>query len=282
MSSEEKVSLKQLVNNTQQAVDQAMESQSPPMWDVPVSEVRLPSGGKVYKQDSPLYMRESLEIRSMTAREEDILTSRVLLRQGKAMSMLLKNCLVDKNIDPDEMISGDRNALLVAIRVSGYGAEYETKIECPECSHAFEHNFDLSNVHVDALTIEPVSPGQNLFEFLLPISKRKVLFQLLTGAQERELSTIQDRSKKAKGMGLENNVTLRLFHQVVSIDNETDRSKIQRLVTTMSAGDSRALRKFIEKVSPGLDMSYMVACPSCGDESEVDMPIGAEFFWPGA
>jgi len=283
----EKVSLGDHPNKGQQAVAPdsygMVNAQQPAaLWDVPVNDVKLPSRGKIYPPESALHNRETVEVRSMTAREEDILTSRVLLRQGKAMSMLLRNCIVDKSIDPDEMIVGDRNAVLVSIRVSGYGPGYETKIECPECNEGFEHNFDLSNIPVAPLEAEPEVPGLNQFTFTLPMSKKSVRFKLLTGAQERELSTIQERSKKAHGIGaMENNVTLRIFHQVVSIDGEADRGKLQRLVMTMPAGDSRALRKYIDKLSPGLDMTSFVTCPGCGTESEVDMPIGAEFFWPG-
>lgn len=252
-----------------------------PMLDVPVQEVRLPSKGRVYPVESALHNKETVEIRSMTAREEDILTSRALLRQGKAISQLLRNCIVDKSIEPDEMIVGDRNAILVAIRVSGYGAGYETRVECPECEESFDHTFDLSQVPVEDLKQEPEAAGRNLFSFKLPMSGRVVRFKLLTGAEERELSTIQERTKKAKGVGgVESIVTSRLFHQIVSIDSEDDRGKLQRLVNSMIAGDSRALRNHMDSVAPGLDMTSTITCAHCGTESEVDMPMGAEFFWP--
>ena len=90
------------------------------------------------------------------------------------------------------------------------------------------------------------------------------------------------KMKKARGVGgVEHNVTTRLFHQIVSIDGEEDRSKIQRMIQNMPAGDSRKLRTYIDDISPGIEMKEFVACPSCGESSEVDMPLGAEFFWPG-
>ena len=111
-------------------------------WDVPVLDVDLPSRGSVYPVESNLHGKEALEIRSMTAKEEDILTSRSLLKQGKAMTMLLQSCMLDKSIDPDEMLVGDRNSILVAIRMSGYGQGYACSVDCPLCAESFDEEFD--------------------------------------------------------------------------------------------------------------------------------------------
>ncbi len=286
MSSEEKVDLAQKakergIDPRLVAAGIATPAQAP-TWDVPVLDVDLPSRGKVYPVESNLHNREKVEIRGMTAKEEDILTSRSLIRQGKAMSMLLKNCIMDKSINPDEMLSGDRNAILVAIRMSGYGQEYNTKIECPECDEAYEHEFDVAAVSkVVELTQEPDELGKNIFSFKLPVSKKLVKFKLLNGAEDRELTTAMDRSRKALGVGApESNVTMRLHHQIVSIDGSADKKLIKRFVDTMPAMDSRALRVHIAETAPGLEMKSFVMCPACGEESEVEMPIGPEFFWP--
>jgi hypothetical protein len=218
----------------------------------------------------------------MTAQEENILTSRALLKKGSAMSALLSNCISDKSIDPDEMIVGDRNALLVNIRISGYGPSYETEIQCPQCDEQWEHEFDISQImKVKPLGVDPDVPGENIFSFVLPVSKRRCTFRLLTGRDDRELTQIQEKMKKTLGPGApEPGVTLRLQQHLVSIDGDSDRSHIHRLVETMIAGDARALRKHIDTMSPGLDLVQSIECPSCGESSEVDMPIGAEFFWP--
>lgn len=281
MTEKEKVSLDTAAVQSPPLPTQPPESA--PTWSVPVQDVVLPSKGLVYPVESALHNRNSVEIRSMTAREEDILTSRALLRQGKAMSTLLRSCIMDKSVDPDDMLVGDRNAILIAIRASGYGVSYESKIECPECEASYEHEFNLGSFETKELKQDPVKPGENLFSFKLPLSGKEVLFKLLTGAEEKELSLIQERIKKAKGVGsVENNITLRLIHQIVSLDGVTDRKEIRNIVENcMLAGDSLALRKHIEKVSPGLDMTKFVTCPQCGEESEVEMAVGPEFFWPG-
>ena len=248
---------------------------------VPVASVAIPSRGRIYPVDSPLHNRGEIDIKSMTAREEDILTSMPLLRQGRAMSALLRSCIIDKSVDPEEMLVGDRNAVLIAIRVSGYGAEYEGKLDCPSCDESFEHTFGLGHVPMKHLEVEPVEEGRNLFYFELPVLKKRIVFKLLTGAEERELNTLQDRSKKARGAGAqESNVTMRLLHQIVSIGGVNDRQKLAKMVRNMPARDSLELRKYIDRISPGVELKDHVTCPSCGEESEVDVPFGADFFWP--
>lgn len=256
--------------------------ESAPTWDVPVQSVEIPSRGRVYPVDSALHNRETIEIRSMTAKEEDILTSRALLKQGTAISTLLRSCILDKSIDPDEMLVGDRNAVLVAIRASGYGSNYEAEVQCPECDAKFEHEFNLNKRPIKEMQSEPVQEGKNIFSFILPMSKKEVVFKLLTGAEERELSTIQDRIKKAKGAGsVESNVTMRLVFQTLSIGGITDKKEVRNIVENkLLAGDSLAYRKHIEEVSPNLNLMFYVKCPECGEESEVEMPIGITFLWP--
>ena len=151
---------------------------------VPTDAVPLPSKGIVYPQQSPLHMAEIVEIRSMTAHDEDILTSRALLKQGKAISTLLRSCLVNKLIDPDDMLVGDRNAVLIAIRVTGYGADYEAEVVCPRCDENSKHVFDLSRLEIKPLSAAPVEPGRNEFEFELPKTKRKIRFKLQTGGDD--------------------------------------------------------------------------------------------------
>ena len=103
-------------------------------WEVPVEVVPLPSQGRVYPAGSPLRGRETVEIKAMTANEEDILMSPALIKQGKVLDKLMSSCLIDKSIDPQELLSGDRNALMIAIRITGYGSDYTVKTTCPNCS----------------------------------------------------------------------------------------------------------------------------------------------------
>ena len=245
----------------------------------PAAAVPLPSKGKVYPPDSPLAGAELLEVKAMTAREEDILTSAALLKQGKALDMLLRSCILDRRIDVDQMLSGDRNAALIAIRITGYGQGYTVKVECPACNEKSDHEFDLAKLPVKPLGAEPLEPNTNLFSFPLPISQKVVQFRLMTGADERELSTTLERQRKL-GSGLDQLVTTRLAHQIVSIGAEKDRTKISRIVQTMPARDSRELRRYMDQIVSGVDMKQEFACLRCGETAEVDVPMGTEFFWP--
>lgn len=248
-------------------------------FTVPAATVPLPSQGVVYPVGSPLHLRQTIEIKPMTAREEDILTSRALLKSGKALDALLKSCVLTNNVNVDSMLSGDRNAILVAIRITGYGQAYTVSVDCPKCEASCEHEFNLAELQVKHLGAQPVQAGVNAFSFHLPVSKKNVTFKLLTGADENDLSVTIDRMKKLSG-GMESLITTRLISQIVSVDGETDRNKIANLVRNMPARDSRDLRSYMDKISPGIDMNQNFICASCGEESSVEVPMGTEFFWP--
>lgn len=255
------------------------QQQASSQYQVPVEVVALPSAGKVYPIGHPLCNEQALEIKAMTAKEEDILTSRALLKNGTLLTQLLKSCLLNKTIDPDEMLIGDRNALLVGIRVTGYGADYSVNITCPACGEDFINHFSLAGLKLKSLNVQPVQPNTNLFEFTLPSSGQVVHFKLLSGKDESEVAKIME-SKKKLGNPIEAGVTTRLFQSVVSINGETDRSRVKFLVENMRALDSRALRKYIDEIEPGVDMSQKILCPACDTQSEVVMPLGMSFFWP--
>ena len=151
-------------------------------WEVPVEVVPIPSEGKVYPQDSVLFGKNCLEIKAMTAQEEDILASRALILQGTVITTLLQSCLLDKTVSTREMLLGDRNALMVSIRITGYGTAYRAEATCPECSTTGMHAFDLSGLEIKRLELSPVREGENLFSFTLPVTRKEVHFRFLTGA----------------------------------------------------------------------------------------------------
>jgi len=249
--------------------------------EIPVETIPLPSGGRVYNPQSPLFGRETVEIRAMTAREEDILTSRALLKKGTVISELIKSCLIDKSINPNDMLTGDRNALMVAIRITGYGAEYDVEVDCNECGTKAPRNFDLGQLPIKRLEIAPVSDGMNLFEFVLPHCKKTVRFKFMTGRDEQEILQTAEKQKKL-GLQGESTVTTNLFYSIVSIDGVEDRSKIAGFIRSMPARDSLALRNYVRDQEPGILMRQDVSCPNCGHSEEVAMPISTTFLWPSA
>lgn len=252
---------------------------TPQEMTVPTDIVPLPSQGKVYPQNDPLCGVESLAIKSMTAKDEDILTSRALIRSGKVITSLLRSCIVDKSIDPEKMLVGDRNAALIGIRITGYGPEYSIKVECPGCQSEIKKEVDLTQLPIKQFPADlQIQSGKNEFSFMLPVSKKNVIFKLLSGEEERELLQLIDRGRKTTGA--EELVTARLKMQVVEISGERDLQKLALLIRNLPARDSRDLRRYIERITPGVEMKTEFVCDACSFKGEVEVPLGTDFFWP--
>ena len=248
-------------------------------FEIPAESVPLPSRGIIYPDDGILHGQDTVDIKPMTAKEEDILTSRAYIKSGTVLTKLLESCVIDKRIKPDTLISGDRNALLVSLRNTGYGADYDVEVDCPECSTKSKQSFDLSKLEIKRLEVEPVERGQNLFEVKLPVTKKNVKVKFLTGSDERDMMITAERRKKS-GMKIESAITDRLSRSVVSVDGVTDKNKLNFFVKNLPARDSLALRRFLDKHEPGIIMKSWMNCPHCHEQSEVGLPMGAAFFWP--
>lgn len=265
------------VQSTTQMVQQSLG------FELEVADVPMPSLGKVYG-DAPLANAEFVSIRSMTARDEDILMNRTLARKGTIITELIKSCVMDKSIDINSMIAGDRHALMIAVRITGYTKNYTPKIVCPSCEAQHEHNIDLENLPVkelDLSKVEQVSPNTNLFKFVLPATKKTVGFKFLTGREEEQM-LVDAEARRKRGILSENIVTTRLMSSIVDIDGNTDRSFINRFCQNMPARDSLALRTHLSAVEPGIDMTFEYQCQSCGHQEVMSVPLGTEFFWPSA
>jgi len=251
-------------------------------WEIPVETVPLPSMGKLYDPDSTLYMRETVDIKAMTAEEEDILTSTALIRKGETIGRLIESCVVDKSFNTDDLLIGDRNALMVAIRITGYGTSYPVSYTCANCGTLNKADVDLSTLPIRALEINPVKSGINQFKFTLPVTKKDVIFKFMTGSDEKDRKVTQERMKKILGdnADLEKNVTSSLETCVVSIDGITDPLKIKHFIKYMPAYDSKSLRKFIRDNEPNIEMVQNCTCSNCGTADDINVPITTEFFWP--
>lgn len=247
----------------------------------PVSTVKLPSRGLTYPLESPLYKCESIDIKAVTAKEENILASTTLIKKGVVLTELMKACLTNRSIDPDSMLVGDRNAVLVSIRVSAYGARYEANVTCPECGEPQDHDFDLSKLTLKTLDVEPAGgPGNNEFEFALPTSGKLVHFKLMDGVTVNKLD--RDMEAIRKKTGREQGVTMRLMSQVTKLQGVSDAKNLPRALENLPALDAKALRAYMDKMAPGVDMEQEFECSSCGKTQEVEIPIGTGFFWPSA
>lgn len=244
--------------------------------------VKLPSLGILYPATHPLHGVSEIEIRPMTTYEEDILTSRNLIKKGTVVDTLIKSCLIDKSIEPQSMFGFDRNAVLVAIRAISYGADYTVKLECPdaECKRKFKHSFDLSQLPVTYYDSKYGS--NNEFDFVLPSNGKVIKFKFLTAQDENNIMESAKASKRdISTSDISNIVSTKWIQQITEFDKKTDKIAISVEVRKMLASDSSALRNYIESITPGLDLSYEIECPGCETVFDLSMPIEREFFWPG-
>lgn len=262
--------------------EQKVSLSAQPVADVVPSEaITLPSEGKFYPPGHPLHQAQYIEIRPMTARDEDILTSRALFKSGKVIDSLLRSCILTPGIDASQMLAGDRNAAIIGIRVSGYGIDYSVKVECPSCNEKTDVDVNLGKLPLKGVpdSVQPIAPFTNEFAFALPVSGVTVTFKLPTGNDENELSQTIDRVRKMTGS--ENIVTNRLLIQLLSVNGERDRNKIATFIRSMPARDSRELRSYMDEIAPDVKFVQKFTCPVCSFETEeVDVPLSTDFFWP--
>lgn len=262
---------------------QHVQSQTGLMFEVPTIDVPLPSKGRVYPDGHPLSEKTSVIISSMTAAQENILTNKSFAKKGTLLTQFVQSCLQDKKINAREMLMGDRSVIMIAARISGYGADYKFKVACSECEEKSQQVFNLEKFPIRYLELEPVEKGANLFEMTLPQTKAVVRFRFLTGADEEEFSIAQTQKKKiGPGVGDADIITAGLIQSVVSINGITDRNQIALAIPRMPAFDSKALRRYIQDNEPGMQLNGEMTCPSCGYVGEVSVSLGPDFFWPGS
>lgn len=249
-------------------------------FELPTHTIPLPSQGLLYPAGHPLHQAKYVDIRAMTAKEEDILMNRALIKKGTVITELIKSCLVNKNIDVNTLISGDRNALMVAIRSSGYGSDYSPNFKCPQCEHTNHLSVELADLEIKPLTLPPEVAGQNIFKFKLPVSKLEVTFCFLTGEQEEKIIKATE-FKKTKGLA-ESTVTSRYLNQILAVNGNSDHGVIAKFVNNMPARDSLELRKYIDKHEPGVKMEVDFQCDNCSHADTIALPMDVSFFWPGS
>jgi len=241
--------------------------------------IDLPSQGKYYSTDNPL-SKGHVEMKHMTAKEEDILTSPNLLKKGLAIEKLLESLIVDKNVDVNKLLSGDKNSLIFACRRLAYGDNYgPVEVTCTKCSTKSQVNIDLGNLTNKEIDPSISSTPNGEFEYTLPINKSVVTFRLLTSGDEKMIEKeIQSMSKIKKDVSSE--ITSRLKNMVTSVNGETDKAKVKEFIDNMLSRDAFSLRQYIKSVTPDIDSTFNFSCESCGNEERIGVPVTAQFFWP--
>jgi len=256
----------------------ASPAQAEQKFDFPTEYIDLPSEGYFYPTSSPLSSGR-IQLKYMTAREEDILTNQNLIKKGVVLDELLKALIVSPNIKLDDILIGDKNAIFVAARRLEYGDEYPAKITCPKCGEENDVKINLSELKAKSFDFTKYTKGENAFSFELPASKKTVVYKLLTHKDEGDIELeLKGLAKISKANAPE--LTTRLKYSIVSIDGNGDRGGVKKFVDGMLARDSMALRKHIRENTPDLDMSFDFTCSACGHNERMAMPLGVDFFWP--
>ena len=237
----------------------------------PTEMVTLPSKGLLYPEGNPLKKGE-VEMKYMTAREEDILTNQNLIENGTVIDKLLQSLIITP-INYNDLLVGDKNAILIAARILGYGSDY-----------AFEYkgerfNIDLTKIDDKSLNESLISEGKNEFSFELPSSKINITFKLLTHGDEVSIAN-EIKGLKKINKNSTTDISTRMKYIITSINGDYEKKTIREFVDTkLLARDSRALRKYIAEVQPDVDLSHEYE-DNKGNLVKIPIPIGINFFWP--
>ena len=263
--------LKQLA--TEQYHETAVES-----YDFPTEIIDLPSKGKLYPKDHIL-SSGTIEMKYMTAKEEDILTNQSYIKQGVVLDKLFKALIMTK-VNYNDILLCDKNAIMIAARILGYGKDYEITVTDPESGDPISHTVDLTDLKDKEIDWSLIEDGINAFPLTLPTSKKQIKLKLLSQGEQTKIDAeLKGLAKIKKEAGL----TTLLKHVIVELDGDDDKSKIRKFVdTNLLAIDSRAIRQFLKTITPEIDMSINVPVGEAGDTFPSQLDIGLDFFWPDA
>jgi len=237
-------------------------------YKFPTEEVELPSKGLIYDKENPLSSGK-VEVKYMTAKEEDILSNQSYIQKGTVLEKLLRSVIVNKDINIDDLIVGDKNALLIATRILGYGKDYDIVIK------GQNYTLDMSTLEHKEIDESEFEAGKNEFTYTTPSTGTVITYQISTGRVEKQVDREIAGLKKLKKENTAE-LTTRLKHLITSVDGSAEKKDIRDFVDNrFLARDSRAFRDHIAKTQPDVNLSYIL-----DNGEEVVVPIGLNFFWP--
>lgn len=248
-------------------------------YAVPTEFVELPSEGKFYSADHPLYNQKTVEIKFMTAKEEDILSSQALLKNGLAIDRFLESILVE-DLDVKSLFVGDRGAILIAARISGYGSEYKIEYPCSVCTKKNEIDFNLKEVTINKKCLDEEFLSKNnlifneetsTFDFVLPTTGVTVGLRLLDGIGDTETLAKENQDSL---------ITTMLSSFLVKVNDNMDPEYVKSFIQVLPAKDSKYLRDLYPEIVPSVRLMHYFTCEQCYHQKDVEVPLTAEFFWP--
>lgn len=242
---------------------------------IPTEIIELPSKGLVYPKDNPLSSGK-IEMRYMTARHEDILTNSNYMKQGIVFDKLLQSLIVSK-INYNDLIIGDKDAILIAARILGYGKDYKITYTNPSTGEEEPVTIDLTEIKEKNVDYSLFN-NTNEFKYTLPSSGDEITFKLITHADEKK---IDDDIKANMKLNISSNITSKLKHSILAVNGDASQKTIRTFVDEyMLSTDSRALREYTREITPGLDMRFTFVGSDGYIEEGVEIPIGFSFFYP--
>ena len=244
---------------------------------VPTGRVNLPSGGLYYPESSPLYGRDSLVVKHMTAKDEDTLSSIISSPEETTFDRLIDGILEDENVKSSMLLEEDKLAVLLHARSTGYGNNYTTSVFCPNCSKETEHTFDLTKVSFKQPPEESTyNPHTNVFTFTTPVSQIEV--ELLNLTEKDELDLLKEQEKKKK-YNIEFNYLLTFLNKViVSANGVSDPEMISKLVDVLPAADAKSIKEFFNFCRPQISTLQTTECSVCSTQSELEAPLSWAMF----
>ena len=246
-------------------------------YDFPTEVITLPSEGKCYPEDHPLSSGE-LEIKYMTAKEEEILASQNLISKGVVLDKLFESIIADKKINIDDIIIGDKNAIVLATRILGYGPEY--KIQVPSIEGQTEIQIDLSKVQTKDVDLDKLN-RENIYEWVTPVGKNVIKWRMLTHGDEKMIDTDVRAMNRLNKDGASAELTTRFRYMIKSVDGKEDTKSIVDFVNNkFLARDTRAFRTHIKELQPDMKMEFEYDNPNTGEKEMTPIPMGVGFFWP--
>jgi hypothetical protein len=244
----------------------------PEEFKIPFDVIELPSQGMLYENK-----KSQVKVEYLTTIDENILSSPNIVNNGKLIDILIERKVKDLGFDPLDLLEGDRTAIIVFLRATGFGEEYNQYVFDPDSNKMVEGVIKLSELNQKKLSIKPDENGE--FDYTLPVSGKKVKFRLLTGRDENEISLLDERLKERTGGDESFKPVLRLERQIQSIDGERDKIKLSNIIKALPLKDSRSLNSYIKENEPGLNMKTTATIPG-GGSVDTFLRFGSNFFWP--
>ena len=243
----------------------------------PTQVIPLPTKGWFYPEEHPLSSGE-IELKEMTAREEDILSNQELIKKGKMLDKLLESVIINRAVKVEEILSPDKDAIFIAIRRFAYDDDYRVIVTCPSCAKQNTVVIKLGELSYKPFDFDKFQKGLNSFELTLP-SGTTIRYKFLTQTDElaidAEIKSLLKISKESS-----NELTTRFCHLITSVNGSEDKGQIRKFASDMRAKDSLAFRRHQRDNSPGVDLTFDFTCTECSHERRLDVPIGASFLWP--